>query len=604
MSLLFRLSTLALLATITLVGGRVRAEDEGQDDLDRATAAKVSARSEADLDEVIRLCESALKKGLDEQNSKFAKTLLGATLVQRGSVRAGALVTRLADGPDVAESVKAALGDLEKGVELTGDHPQALYQIARLNLLPGGDRKRAAEALDQTIELLEDEPLLKAKALTLRAGITKDPEQRMADLDEAARLAPQDAGLLRTRALTNILQRKLAEALVDLEKAVELEPENPQSHELMASVLAMLRRFDEALASLDKARKLRPDAIGLLLQKARIHAAQPDLDAALAALDEAAELEPNNADPHVLKATVLAMQKEYDRAHASLDKARKLRPDAAALLVQKARIHAAQKKLDAALADLTEACRIEPENVLILLTRAGLYQQLDQSDEALADVDRALKLKPGLSPAVRLRALLLTAAEKFDEAIAELQAHRQREPKDLVALAQLAMLYASRERHKEAAEIYTAILDERPEHWGSLRGRGDALLSSGKHREAIADYEAALKQQPKDPHLLNNFAWLLATSPADKLRDGKRAVRMAAEASELTEHKQAHILSTLAAAYAEVGDFTQAVKWAEKAIEVGGEDRVDDLKDELESFRAGKPWREDLSQDPPKDEQP
>ena len=48
---------------------------------------------------------------------------------------------------------------------------------------------------------------------------------------------------------------------------------------------------------------------------------------------------------------------------------------------------------------------------------------------------------------------------------------------------------------------------------------------------------------------------MLATSPDAKLRNGRRAIELATRACELTKYKAAYILSTLAAAYAETGDF-------------------------------------------------
>ena len=58
-----------------------------------------------------------------------------------------------------------ALADLEKGVKLSPKQPQAQFEIARLNLLPGGDSQKALEALDKTIALADDDADLRAEAL-------------------------------------------------------------------------------------------------------------------------------------------------------------------------------------------------------------------------------------------------------------------------------------------------------------------------------------------------------------------------------------------------------------------------------------------------------
>ena len=94
--------------------------------------------------------------------------------------------------------------------------------------------------------------------------------------------------------------------------------------------------------------------------------------------------------------------------------------------------------------------------------------------------------------------------------------------------------------------------------------------------------------------MLNNLAWVLATSPDDKVRNAKRSIELGLKACELTKYQKAHILSTLAAGYAESGDWDTAIKWSAKANEVGSkEQEVDDqLKKELESYKEKKPWRE------------
>ena len=164
------------------------------------------------------------------------------------------------------------------------------------------------------------------------------------------------------------------------------------------------------------------------------------------------------------------------------------------------------------------------------------------------------------------------------------------------------MLYSEQKKTAKVIETYTAVLAEDPKAWRALRGRGDAYLNIGRQAEAIADYEKALKLQPKDEGLLNNLAWILATSPDAKLRNGRRAIELATLACEVTDYKLAYILSTLAAAYAETGDFQTAVKWSTKAVQIGDKEDSDSLKKELESYKAGKPWRELLTEGKPAEE--
>jgi tetratricopeptide (TPR) repeat protein len=162
----------------------------------------------------------------------------------------------------------------------------------------------------------------------------------------------------------------------------------------------------------------------------------------------------------------------------------------------------------------------------------------------------------------------------------------------------MGTFYGSEEEHEKAVEMYTKVLEMEPENKVALRLRGDAYLSLGKHPEAIADLEKAAELMPDDSGTLNNLAWVLCTSPNDDLRDPKRAIELAKQACELTEYKAAHILSTLAAAYADSGDMKSALEWSQKAVETaeadeeGDPETLEHLKEELKSYQEGKPWRE------------
>lgn len=113
-------------------------------------------------------------------------------------------------------------------------------------------------------------------------------------------------------------------------------------------------------------------------------------------------------------------------------------------------------------------------------------------------------------------------------------------------------------------------------------------------KEAIAQYRAVLRQTPDFPGALNNLAWILSTSPDPACRDGTEAVRLAQKACDLTGHKRAEMLGTLAAAYAEAGRFPEAIAAGEKAGKLAAGDGNLGLKEKndklLALYREGKPY--------------
>jgi tetratricopeptide (TPR) repeat protein len=512
---------LALFACPALAAGG------GQEELDKATDAKLGAVTMSDLDEVIRLCDGAIQKGLDESNLLFAKKLLASTCIQRAQETVKQIVSGVSSAADFRHKRDAALDDLRKAIKTDPTQADAYLLLGQLNLLPDGDHKLAKQSIDKAIELGLDDPDERAKALMLRAAMQPDMEKKLGDLNEAVRLTPGDAAAIRARGLLLGDMNKLEAAAADLKKATELEPDDETTYEAYSVVLARLKKFPEALAILDKARQAN--------------------------------------------------------AESPLP------------LIQRARINSTWKKNKAAIDDLNQALALDENNIVALLLRAGLYQEEGDKQKAMADIDRAAKLRPNLPLIIRTRAMLLVDDDKFEEAVAELEKLHKLDPKDTLTMLQLALIYGAQKKTDKAIETYTTLLAEDPSEWRALRGRGDCYLNSGKQVEAIADYEKAVKIEPDDQGILNNLAWVLATSTDQKLRNGARAVELAKKACDVSEYKLAFILSTLAAAYAESGDFHNAVKWSTKAVELGEKGEKESLKKELESYKAQKPWRESLS---------
>ena len=93
---------------------------------------------------------------------------------------------------------------------------------------------------------------------------------------------------------------------------------------------------------------------------------------------------------------------------------------------------------------------------------------------------------------------------------------------------------------------------------------------------------------------LNALAWIQATSPDPAFRDGNNARNYALQACELSEWKAFVAVETLAAAWAETGNFAEAIKWQEKALELAPLKYRVELRGRLDLYKSGKPYRTTL----------
>ncbi len=152
--------------------------------------------------------------------------------------------------------------------------------------------------------------------------------------------------------------------------------------------------------------------------------------------------------------------------------------------------------------------------------------------------------------------------------------------------------------HSRAAAIAHArtTLKDYPFDVPTHNDLGVLLVQNRDVRAGIEQWEISLQIDPNDGNALNNLAWVLATYPADTIRDGKRAVELAEKAAVLPGGEAPIVLRTLAAGYAEAGDFSNAVSTAQHALDLAtGQNNTSllaTLRHEIELYQARTPYRE------------
>ncbi len=373
--------------------------------------------------------------------------------------------------------------------------------------------------------------------------------------------------------------------------------ELPDAQRAEALVLRarMSKNKDKALENMDQAIELVPENTVYRLAKAIFLRQANRLDEALATIEKVIQISPENGNAVILQGEIYRQQSRIEEALASFDKATELVPQAPGPYQNRGEIYRLQGEFEKAIAQFNEVLKLQPGVLLTLLHRSDAYMADGKLTEALADIEVVLEKKPSVPAPHRLHAEILVKMGRLDEAVEEMERISEAMPDQLELKMQLALYYLVDKKPRKAIDSYSDVLDLNKDHFLALQSRGDAHLNIGKHAEAIADFSRALKLKPEDTTLLNNLAWVLATSPEDGLRDGKRAVELATKACEQTEYKTPHILSTLAAALAEDGNFETAIKWSQQAVDLDDPEHAEQLAKELDSYREGQPWREKQS---------
>jgi tetratricopeptide (TPR) repeat protein len=245
-----------------------------------------------------------------------------------------------------------------------------------------------------------------------------------------------------------------------------------------------------------------------------------------------------------------------------------------------------------AIADYDEAIRLTPENWSALYERGSAWSAKSEYERAIADFSEAIRLKPDYALAYKDRGIAWAGKGDRVRAIADYSEAIRLDPKQVRAYVARSASWRNRGDYDRAIADANEAIRLNPEYAGAYLARGNAWRSKGDKGRMMADFSEALRLDPENPLANNVLAWELAVSRDDAVRDGQRAVRYARKACELKDWKDAFYLDTLAAALAAVGNFREAIRWQERALEDPELSQSAQARLRLELYRAGKSYRE------------
>jgi tetratricopeptide (TPR) repeat protein len=216
----------------------------------------------------------------------------------------------------------------------------------------------------------------------------------------------------------------------------------------------------------------------------------------------------------------------------------------------------------------------------------------DSYGAAVLDCNLALLLNDDLPAAYFERAEAYEGEGNTDDAIADFDRFIALTPSDPSGYYGRAMLLAEKGDYTNAIADCDRVISLAPLDAHAYDNRGYYQTSIGNYAAATRDFERAMALDPKLPSPYNNLAWLLAVTPDAKWRDGKKALEYAQRACLLTHWQEPTFIDTLAAAYAENGDFTNAVKWESQVLPVMPPEDRTEAQNALHLYQQGRPYRE------------
>jgi len=253
---------------------------------------------------------------------------------------------------------------------------------------------------------------------------------------------------------------------------------------------------------------------------------------------------------------------------------------------------AQQGRPEEAMAEYREALRINPDYVNAHNNLGLALAQQGQTEEAIAEYRQALRINPDFPEPHNNLGDALAEQGRTEEAIDEYREAVRINPAFAEAHYNLGKALARQGRTGDAIAEYREALRINSEYADAHNNLGIALAQQGQTGEAIAHMEKALELQPSSLSHQNNLAWMLATAPQASLRDGPRALELALKANQATGGSNPNIIHTLAAAYAEAGEFSDAVRTAQQALQMAEAQSngalAGELRRELKLYEAGR----------------
>jgi len=229
------------------------------------------------------------------------------------------------------------------------------------------------------------------------------------------------------------------------------------------------------------------------------------------------------------------------------------------------------------------------------LNLATIAIKQEKFTEAVANLEKVIELKPDHAYAYEGLAAAYEAQGQFDQAVMSYGKVLELKPDYVEAYYKLALCCYELGNFRAPEEYAKGILLNQSSYADAAISLAEKLLEKQQVRLAYEHYVRILELENDSVTALNALAWIQAACDIQGLNNPEQAIARALRACELADYG-AEVVDTLAVAYAAASRFPEAIKTAQKAINMaqsaGNTALAERIKNRLELYQAGKPYRD------------
>ena len=249
----------------------------------------------------------------------------------------------------------------------------------------------------------------------------------------------------------------------------------------------------------------------------------------------------------------------------------------------------------------------DPENAKSYFARGNILFKRNEYEVAYEDFCKAIELDPQLACAYRERGRLHRLGipkeeNKLQLAMADFNRALQLDATDASSFSYRGHLRSALGDYHKAMDDHEASLRLAPEDATSYLNRAGVYFAVGEYERSRQDYEKAVSLRPDVGFYHFHIAQFFAACPDEKYRDGKLAIEHAKRSFSLdkwysdqkvrkstTEYRHNATQDVLAAAYAEAGEFNEAISLIKHLLEEYP--GSPEWSKKLSLYRSHKPFR-------------